>query len=429
MAEGDENFPKNFRSKSPTNKNDSEKNDVSLDLDLALSCQKKVEHNQTVEETKTPGTSESSKREDNPFSFKHFLRSDSTNYQNQGARPKVYCDGRPISSISDVDLRNSGAKQTRIIPEYPSALPDFVQDHLVIEQCYLGKDSSKNSYSLDLNNLPGFNSSRSSININRLHCNSSQNFHPRINNSPTNFSVPLDLPGGPQAGFPLDLPISQDSQPSSSRSCPASTEAGVTKSLPDFLADGAVRTQVNHEESNNHSHDRELHHEIEFYQTQLAEQTRRANQLQRELDAVRSREHEYSENLSKALEKSERNLKRSNERALSAEGTIIKLRQEITALKNENNRLRKENESFRGEATSSGGATGGICSGITEIQSQRLAQELRNAASSAEHSLRQLLTGVDNLRIMAASLENMHRIEERRETFLDSDDDAAGPAL
>lgn len=41
---------------------------------------------------------------------------------------------------------------------------------------------------------------------------------------------------------------------------------------------------------------------------------------------------------------------------------------------------------------------------------------------------RQLLTGVDNLRIMAATLENMHRIEERTEPFLDLDDEA-GPAL
>lgn len=41
---------------------------------------------------------------------------------------------------------------------------------------------------------------------------------------------------------------------------------------------------------------------------------------------------------------------------------------------------------------------------------------------------RQLLSGVDNLRLMASTLENMHRIEESNDTFLNSDENS-GPAL
>lgn len=169
------------------------------------------------------------KKEDNPFSFKHFLKNDKC-YQSQGARPKVYCEGRPISSISDLDLGQSETKQTRIIPEYSSALPDFVQDHLVIEQCYLGKDPH-NNYNVNVNNLPDFAPSRSSININRLNLDSSHDLNHSTNNNSNDISIPLDLPSRPPVGFlPLDLPIN-DSRPGTSRSCPSSAEVRTNLTL------------------------------------------------------------------------------------------------------------------------------------------------------------------------------------------------------
>lgn len=45
---------------------------------------------------------------------------------------------------------------------------------------------------------------------------------------------------------------------------------------------------------------------------------------------------------------------------------------------------------------------------------------------------RQLLNGVGNLRVIASTLENSHRIQDRTGDFLadlDDQDDAAGPAL
>ncbi|KAJ8944331.1 hypothetical protein NQ318_016138 [Aromia moschata] len=111
-------------------------------------------------------------------------------------------------------------------------------------------------------------------------------------------------------------------------------------------------------------------------------------------------------------------------RAVSAESTVLKLRQEIKSLTMQISNLKLENQSLRGEEAAGGQGY----YNPPELQSHRLAQELRNAASTAEHSLRQLLTGVDNLRIMAASLENMHRIEEKNDPFSNFDEDA-GPAL
>lgn len=172
------------------------------------------------------------KRDENSsFSFKHFLRYDVNNYQNLGARPKVYCDGRPITSISDLDLHQiTMGKQTRMVPEFSSALPDFVQDHLVMEQSYLGKDLT-NSYSLDLPNLPDFTPSQTSSTINRLNMYTSHadcrddsvNRRDETGNRRDDRHPTVDFPARPQPGFPLDLPIS-DPQPTTSRSCPPTAE-------------------------------------------------------------------------------------------------------------------------------------------------------------------------------------------------------------
>lgn len=133
----------------------------------------------------------------------------------------MYCEGRPISSISDLDLHKStDTKQTRIVTEFSSALPDFVQDHLVIEQCYLGKDQQRSGYNVD--NLPDFTPSRNSVNINRLDTETSRTLNLRSDNN-SDVQIPLDLPIRPQAGFPLDLPI-PDSRPGGSRSCPPTAE-------------------------------------------------------------------------------------------------------------------------------------------------------------------------------------------------------------
>lgn len=155
------------------------------------------------------GSTDVPKREDNPFSFKHFLRGDVNNYQNKGARPKVYCEGRTISSVSDLEFSHTqDIKQTRIAPEYSSALPDFVQDHLVVEQCYLG-NAPNNNFNLDIN-LPDFTPSRDSGN--RKSIDSSHNINRRSDNSID--TIPLDLPIRPPAsGFPLDLPGSPQISP------------------------------------------------------------------------------------------------------------------------------------------------------------------------------------------------------------------------
>lgn len=87
-----------------------------------------------------------SKTEENPFSFKHFLKNGSqTNYQNAGARPKVYTSATPYNL----------EKGSAVYPRNRTELPDFVQDHLVIEQYYLNHEPKQQTIS-DVDNLPDF---------------------------------------------------------------------------------------------------------------------------------------------------------------------------------------------------------------------------------------------------------------------------------
>ena len=140
------------------------------------------------------------RREENPFSLKHFLRSDLSSYQSQGARPKVYCDGRQIGSTSELNSHiMEGNKQARLASEFSSALPDFVQDHLIVEQCY--KDSQHEKNLANLENLPDFaQSSRSTGSRNIL--------RPKQNTDRGNISLrmPYDPPIRSKVDFPLDLP-------------------------------------------------------------------------------------------------------------------------------------------------------------------------------------------------------------------------------
>lgn len=99
------------------------------------------------------GQDTSSRRDSNPFSFKAFLKNGTqqTNYHNTGARPKVYSS--PTSSPGSVfDKDNAGGVYSS---RNPTELPDFVQDHLVIEQCYLNHEAAQPVLP-DVDNLPDF---------------------------------------------------------------------------------------------------------------------------------------------------------------------------------------------------------------------------------------------------------------------------------
>lgn len=285
--------------------------------------------------------------------------------------------------------------------EYSAALPDFVQDHW-IDQWYC---------SLDMN----------------------------INSPPNSPISPVD--------FVEDLHSI------------AANPADICQTLPDFLSDGPIIHSagrladvaaglpgLDSPEENSPSlqlsrlrlENERLRRELDESRLALAEQTRRAGELERRLEQERSNESAYSASLAQSMEQVEETLDQSKKRAVAAQNQVSKLKQQVKQLTAEVDTLRRENESLRED-----GAVGGDRVTRRPSRTQQLSRDLRRAASTAENNLRQLLTGVENLRLMAATIENMDRLDcgdasnqanpiINEEYLSDSDvdfDDFTGPAL
>ncbi|KAJ8683505.1 hypothetical protein QAD02_019297 [Eretmocerus hayati] len=343
-------------------------------------------------------------------------------------------------------------------------LPDFVQDHLVIEQCYLGDKGSPNN--IDVDNLPDFtlnHTDKRHVRYPNDHPEQSSegsserpfdltdhlNRSPSINSThPSNLELPkLDIIDGESAdvpeslGFPFDLQLPRSARSNSNANVAPSQPDSVSNSaklLPDFLSDGPIRTRKNvssdNLESNGPSNqwlameNERLRNELQAARRQASERSLRIEALESEILSKRQVNHSGNLNLEKAMEQVEDDLKRSTKRAINAESTVASLKKEIDSLSIEIMMLRTENRELRAAI----GVDNNGCRVVNpDRRIRKLADDLRMAASSAEVSLRQLMSGVNNLRVLASALENVDKIEDRTKDFLPDfdEDNAAGPAL
>ncbi|XP_058801765.1 uncharacterized protein LOC131670295 [Phymastichus coffea] len=405
------------------------------------------------------------KREEKLFSLKQFLKNDNqVNHQYTGARPKVY---EPTIRTPEPGENHDAEKY----PRNPTELPDFVQDHLVIEQCYLGEIASSNLNNVEIDNLPDFA-------LNSVEKRHIQYFNDYWNKNPENSDLSLPFSGrsdnsfatnsshrnslelpklvvdvidGESAdvpeslGFPFGLPIPRGSETNSAADVTANhpLPQGIpnsTKLLPDFVSDASIRTRgtplsERPDGSGTGSmnqwlsvENERLRNELQIARRQASERAMRIETLEAELLSRRQVNHTESINLEKAMEQIEDNLKRSTKRAISAETTVATLKKEIDSLSMEIMMLRTENKELRSAIGVDGN---GFRHTNSDRRIQRLADDLRLAASTAEVSLRQLMSGVSNLRVLASAFENVDKIEDRTKDFLPDfdEDNAAGPAL
>lgn len=424
------------------------------------------------------GQDVSSRRDNNPFSFKAFLKNGTqqTNYHNTGARPKVY-SSTTSSPGSVLDKDNVGGSVYS--GRNPTELPDFVQDHLVIEQCYLNHENSQPILP-DVDNLPDFalNSmeqrqsrlrSETKKNDSDVLCDDLRSFdlttrlhkglsHRDQSASNAMHSNHLDLPifedrlnetapilpRPEHREFPFDLPFPNSNlsiNTTTRDDLPSGGEANIHKSLPDFLSDGPIHNRstdpepiVSMAESTERRlliENERLRQQLETSRRQLSEKVERIRSLEAELLSKKEVEHEEAVHLEKAMEQVEDNLKRSTKRAVNAESIVTSLKKEIKVLTTEISLLQLENSELRAGISMAGQSETNVDAVNMNRTVRRLARDLFAAASSAEVSLRQLMSGVDNLRVLASTLENVDRIEDWTKDFLpDSDEDiAAGPAV
>lgn len=208
----------------------------------------------------------------------------------------------PASSPGNREAKETGVYSSR----NPTELPDFVQDHLVIEQCYLNHaEPTAQQVLLDVDNLPDFALNSVEQRQPRLRSNESSKrddsgvlcdlpfdltgmldkglphrdhtMHPNHLDLPTFERCPMGtpvhhrpettgrvclfLPPPPPpykttttplfaADFPFDLPLplANESESNANANCtrdePSASETSVHKSLPDFLSDGPIHNRT-----------------------------------------------------------------------------------------------------------------------------------------------------------------------------------------
>ncbi|KAJ0178092.1 hypothetical protein K1T71_005915 [Dendrolimus kikuchii] len=495
--------------KSPQNSNNAgpsqEDDHITTKPDLGI---EEAKYNSNENGDVSPGEPKSSsskstgatRKEENPFSFRHFLKRDlslpgNSTYENTGARPKVYAntvqhsptrldvhaEGRrdrvradnqakekcsdgenhrisdnntsssssveiPFSVVDNSESKNNFYTDSTDVPFYhrpnlaseplgmPS-LPDFVQDHILVEQAYL---NCNGPISVDLDNLPdftfntNFNTGSSSLGRrgnNSYSGNRGYDYESYMGAASTSNdssqpgrSIPLDLPAGAEAAgpVPLDLPVhlsldlTESVNPADRRNMsPRNTfpldlppNAGAeSMRLPDFLPVHPGRTSPEPEHQDEQL--QQIMAELDRTRSELFNERSRRCRVEEELrsarasaaglraeaaaaraalGAARDRDRDYTGQLDAAASSVETNLMDAAVRATEAEITVAKLKTQIKKLKEELSAAQEEARSLRAAA----GAA---------------AADLRHATHVADASLRELLSGLEQLRTLSSNLD------------------------
>ncbi|XP_026848199.1 uncharacterized protein LOC6603410 [Drosophila persimilis] len=206
---------------------------------------------------------------------------------------------------------------------------------------------------------------------------------------------------------------------SSGESGPGPSAGSTAKMLPDFLSDGPIihssqrlaDVAIGLPSNSIDSPPQEAAGPLQL-STMRQENERLQRELQEtrvELNAQTRRAHDFEQQLLQFTEASRR---RETLATTANTQNTQRLRRQVAQLEAELFALRNATDGATGGATvvtpggSSGSGTGSSGSSATRpSRTHQVSRDLRSAADNAEQNLRQLLTGVENLRQIAASLE------------------------
>ncbi|KAI8504598.1 Serologically defined colon cancer antigen 3 [Branchiostoma belcheri] len=335
-----------------------------------------------------------SKKDKNPFSFKEFLRESAT----KGAKSKSSPQRKSPPEqhlLPPVSPPKSSTFQQHTGDELPpvtsTELPDFVQDYFLTDT----------KTSIPETHLPSF------------------------------FSDP-EVPGvldgaGPQDGQPLEnvLGAGRASVEVPTVDPEGSVESSAQEgpiNLPDFLSDGAMCNGELEEQGQESTgaaagvdhtvfvqmekDNRTLRRQLVEARRQVQSQTERISELQQQMAAQSKAEAEETAALERMVQQVETNLEVATKRAVTAEETIAKLKKEIKSLQAQVSSLSQENNALR--------AGDSPLTGVRE-KAKSASEQLSTAAKNADQSIRQLLTGVETLKLVSDLLADIDKITEVKE--------------
>ncbi|XP_051892889.1 endosome-associated-trafficking regulator 1 [Pristis pectinata] len=131
---------------------------------------------------------------------------------------------------------------------------------------------------------------------------------------------------------------------------------------------------------------------------------KRTRKLEEELERRKIKEEKEARALEAMVQQVEENLQLMTKRAVKAENTVTKLRQELATLQAELQQCKSENERLRSQDSAALNSA---------KNSARLASDyLMKTAHEAEASVKQLMSGAETLRLAAELLKSIDRISE-----------------
>ncbi|KAL0822236.1 hypothetical protein ABMA28_004363 [Loxostege sticticalis] len=519
----DKKTPQNSNNAGPPQENEQNASKPDLGIEEAkYNSKENGESSPTEAQSSSSKSTGATRKEENPFSFRHFLKRDlslpgNSTYENTGARPKVYAntvqhsptkidvhaesrrekprpndtqakeknsDGSnhrisdntsssssveiPFSLVDNSESKHNFYTENSDVPFYhrpnlaseplgmPS-LPDFVQDHILVEQAYL---NSNGPISVDLDNLPDFTfntsfNAGSTSSLGRRNYSSSSSLGRRISgrnrnydydaymgaastsndSGPSGRGIPLDLPAGAEASgpVPLDLPahlnldLTESVNPADRRNTsPRNTfpldlppNAGAeSMRLPDFLPVHPGRTSPEPEHQDEQL--QQIISELERTRSELfAERSRRvraeseaagarrdalaaraaADAARAEADAARA-DAEAARAARHAARRAERDhVAQLDGAAQSLETDIDLAASRVTDAESTIAKLQNQIKKLKEELAASQEAAR-----LLRARCAGAGSDLRRATGRAETSLRDLLAGLEQLKSLSTTL-------------------------
>ncbi|KAK6982251.1 serologically defined colon cancer antigen 3 [Biomphalaria glabrata] len=186
--------------------------------------------------------------------------------------------------------------------------------------------------------------------------------------------------------------------------------------LPDFLSDGAAmkfpldKKDIVQNEEELLERIKILQEEKEMLRKELAreklmnnEKSQRLLQLSIDLEQQKKKEAEETAVLEKAVQQVEENLVTTTKRAVQAEANVSVLKKENKKLQSQLNSLLQMKESFKSEDK-----------GLADIKERTkyTSEQLLSASVMAEKNIKELMAGVDKLKLLSQVLASIDKISD-----------------
>ncbi|XP_067124380.1 endosome-associated-trafficking regulator 1-like [Centruroides vittatus] len=348
-----------------------------------------------------PGRRNVNEDADNPFSFRKFLSQGKssevkrTYSQNVESRSQDTTSSSPKSSA-----QTATSSSFEISSDFVQELPDFIQDHLELKyeddkiesnehlynsnEHYTHTDYSRETYGNSGSSIESGQAEASSESYNGSSVSTSQN-ESRIENQIKNESY-CGLPDFISGTSKSETVATWSSSHLEESNCISHSQSSLEDEIYKLREENAF-----------------LHEQLEKARRTSDIQASKIVELQQKMITLREAEAQETAALEKMVQQVELNLKVTTERAVLAEGQAAKLKQELKSLQALFKNVMKENDKLSCSTSDM------EC--ITE-KANSLASQIKVAADNAEQPLRNLLEGVEHLRLLSRLVSSIGKVEE-----------------